>query len=328
MEQTPLFQPANLKRRFLAYAIDGLLIFLSAVVVQMAGFFLANSFAQLVSVFVWLASIFYSPIMINRFGGTFGKKWLGLRVVNATDQTHVNFGRAILREWVGKTLSGLIFNLGYFWSLIDKRGQGWQDKIANTIVIATDSNGNPIPVQELPVISNSRKVFFGIIVLLQALAFLILPALVFAYLFFARPIQIRGIAMEPNYKDNQYFFSSPIYKYQTPKRGDVIIFARPSSPSVDIMKRVVGLPGETIKISSGNVYINDVLLDESAYLVPGTKTDPENFLAENQPFLIPEGEYFVMGDYRLHSSDSREYGSIKKETIVSRVTFCYWNCNK
>jgi signal peptidase I len=90
-----------------------------------------------------------------------------------------------------------------------------------------------------------------------------------------------------------------------------------------IFKRIVGLPGERLKISHGQVYINGVALDEN-YLPSGTFTGPETFLKDNQEIVIPQDYYFVMGDNRMHSSDSRDFGPIPKKTIVGKVVYRFW----
>lgn len=111
------------------------------------------------------------------------------------------------------------------------------------------------------------------------------------------------------------------------ERDDVIIFKSPKNPEVEYIKRVIGLPGETVMLKSGEVYINGKKLDESKYLSPGVQTYAGAFLAEGQTQTIPAGQYFTLGDNRPHSSDSREWGFVPQENIISKASFCYWNCS-
>lgn len=149
-------------------------------------------------------------------------------------------------------------------------------------------------------------------------------AFLYTYLNIARPYAISGEAMYPNYKDGQYYLTS-IYKQGNElNRGDVIIFKAPPSPDRDYIKRVIGLPGEKIMLKDGVVYINgEVLTEEYAN---GTETLGANFLQEGEEITVPEDEYFVLGDNRPYSSDSREWGFVPEENIISILGTCYKGC--
>lgn len=151
---------------------------------------------------------------------------------------------------------------------------------------------------------------------------------VLAYLFFIRPFQITGMAMAPNYNNGMYLMTKIVGPNNIAvERDDVIVFKSPKNPEVEYIKRVIGLPGETVMLKSGEVYINGKKLDESKYLSPGVQTYAGAFLAEGQTQTIPAGQYFTLGDNRPHSSDSREWGFVPQENIISKVAFCYWNCS-
>lgn len=157
--------------------------------------------------------------------------------------------------------------------------------------------------------------------------FLLLVIAVPVYLFVGQPNQIKGRSMEPNYHNGEYIFTNKIdYRSSDPKRGDVVIFKSPTNPDIDFIERVVGLPGEKLKISQGKVFINDSELDESKYVLPNVYTGPEAYLSENKEVTVPGGQYFLLGDNRPHASDSRERGPIPKAYIIGRVDFCYWYC--
>lgn len=150
-----------------------------------------------------------------------------------------------------------------------------------------------------------------------------LAIFVVAYLFFFQPHQVKGASMEPNFHDEEYILTDKIsYRFHPPERGNVVVFRAPKNRELDYIKRVVGLPGEKIRISNGEVFINDQKLKED-YLGNIT-TYPSSFLRVGEEFLIPAGEYFVLGDNRSHSSDSREWGTVAREDIIGRAWLRYW----
>jgi signal peptidase I len=107
------------------------------------------------------------------------------------------------------------------------------------------------------------------------------------------------------------------YYYKDPIRGDIVVFEEGGIP---LVKRIIALPGEEIDIIDHEVYINGKKLDEN-YLPAGTKTEAFFYSDVKFPFVIPEGEYFVMGDNRGNSQDSRYFGTIKRETISAQGGF-------
>jgi len=108
------------------------------------------------------------------------------------------------------------------------------------------------------------------------------------------------------------------YHFSQPQRGDVIVFRYPNNPQIDYIKRIVGLPGETIRIADNKVYVNSRILNET-YLAPDEKT----FVAQqsDRPYEITltGTQYFMMGDNRQHSSDSREWGPLEKTFIIGKT---------
>lgn len=152
-----------------------------------------------------------------------------------------------------------------------------------------------------------------------------LAIFVVVYLFLFQPNQVKGHSMEPTFHDGEYILTDKIsFKMGLPKRGDVVVFVSPKNADVDFIKRIIALPGERVKISGGKVYVGDSLLDESTYLAPSVYTGPESFLSENRWFSVPEGKYFVMGDNRSGSSDSRDFGPVLPKEFVGKVFFRYW----
>jgi signal peptidase I len=153
------------------------------------------------------------------------------------------------------------------------------------------------------------------------------------YLFIMQPHQVNGASMYPTYEDKEYLLTDKIsYKTGEPERGDVVVFKAPPAAQCpegtgcDFIKRIIGLPGETVEIKDGTYYINGVKLSET-YLPAWMPTRPGAATA-NGPLRIPEGQYFVSGDNRNHSSDSRSWGPVPKELIVGKVFFRYWPPNR
>ncbi|MDE2861458.1 MAG: signal peptidase I [Chloroflexota bacterium] len=109
---------------------------------------------------------------------------------------------------------------------------------------------------------------------------------------------------------------SRLYPFHAPKRAEVIVFRYPHDPTRDFVKRVIGLPGETVSIQRGTVYIDGELLDEP-YLI-------ESGLDNLAPVLVPPNSYFVMGDNRRGSSDSRHWGPVSIDNVVGKVVVRYW----
>lgn len=149
------------------------------------------------------------------------------------------------------------------------------------------------------------------------------------YLFLMQPHQVNGNSMYPSFEDKEYLMTDKIsFRTGEPKRGQVVVFHAPTSahcPSgtgCDFIKRIIGLPGEVVEIVDGGIYINNTPLVED-YIPDSFRTDPGSF-TYNGPVVVPEGEYFVSGDNRSHSSDSRAFGFVPIENIVGKVFFRYW----
>ncbi|KKQ91726.1 MAG: Signal peptidase I [Microgenomates group bacterium GW2011_GWC1_39_7b] len=149
----------------------------------------------------------------------------------------------------------------------------------------------------------------------------------FVYLLIMRPHKIKGQSMHPNFPDGEYLLTEKVTYYtRSPKRGDVVVFTPPISETDEFIKRIIGLPGERIMLKDNRVYINDTLLTES-YLSNDIYTENEGFLKDGENYTVPTDQYFVMGDNRPHSSDSRSWGSITKKSISGRAWIIYWPLN-
>jgi signal peptidase I len=144
------------------------------------------------------------------------------------------------------------------------------------------------------------------------------------HLFIVQPNKVEGNSMYPTLHNSERILTSKItLRTRSLHRGDVVVFAPPNGQKGDYIKRIIGLPGETVTLKEGKVYINDQLLVES-YLPAGLKTADKQFLQEGQSFIVSTDSYIVLGDNRPFSSDSREWGPIDRKSIVGIAKWRYW----
>lgn len=146
--------------------------------------------------------------------------------------------------------------------------------------------------------------------------------------YLVQPFFVKGASMEPNFEDGDYLLVDELsYRFSMPERGDVVIFRYPLDPSQFFIKRIIGLPGETIEIKDNTVKIynkkkpNGFVLDES-YLAPDQKTLGDTTIK------IDDNEYFVLGDNRLQSSDSRRWGLVNQSLITGKAFLRPWPFTK
>ena len=136
-------------------------------------------------------------------------------------------------------------------------------------------------------------------------------------LFLAQATRVEGQSMEPYLHTNERLIIEKLsYRFSPPHRGDIIVLRRPMRASVPLIKRVVGLPGETVEIKNGHVYIDGETLDEP-YLNQTT-------LGGMARLLVPEGYVFVLGDNRRASNDSRAFGIVSFDDIIGKAWLRYW----
>lgn len=132
--------------------------------------------------------------------------------------------------------------------------------------------------------------------------------------------KIEGYSMLPNFQDGQFLLVNKIsYMIGHPQRGDVIVFHFPLNTTKNYIKRVIGLPGEKIQVKQGQVFVNDVLIDEH-YPPHGLNSADYDW----GPATVAADEYFVLGDNRPESSDSHYWGSVPAKDIVGKAWITYW----
>jgi signal peptidase I len=142
--------------------------------------------------------------------------------------------------------------------------------------------------------------------------------------FLIQPFYVKGASMEPSFYDHEYLIIDEIsYRFSQPQRGDIIVFKYPKDPSQFFIKRVVGLPGETVEVRDGYVFIysdsgKKLLLNEYTYLSGEVKTVGE------KTWTLQKNEFYVLGDNRDHSLDSRIFGPVTQNLIVGKVWLRGW----
>lgn len=156
----------------------------------------------------------------------------------------------------------------------------------------------------------------------------VLAIMVMIYLFIMSPQEINGASMEPNFHNGEYILTNKIeYKLKDPARGDVVVFKSPRNKEIDYIKRVIGLPGDTVSLHDNALYVNGEQVEEP-YLTTGIVIFGGSYLREGEEITVPEGMYFVAGDNRPHSSDSREFGPVPKEDFIGKAFLRYWPFSK
>lgn len=141
----------------------------------------------------------------------------------------------------------------------------------------------------------------------------------FIIIFLYQPVRVEGTSMLPMLKDqDRLFINKMVYRVEDVHRGDVVVFLYPRDHSKSYIKRVIALPGDDLRIDHGEVFVNNKRVVE--------KYVPERFADErSQPdTIVPPHEYFVMGDHRSISSDSRDFGPVERNLIYGKAAFVYW----
>jgi signal peptidase I len=129
-------------------------------------------------------------------------------------------------------------------------------------------------------------------------------------------VRVDGTSMVPTLQDGEFVLVNKLsYKFGEVDRGDIIVFHFPVNPEEDLIKRVIGLPGDQVKVHDGKVFVNDIQLNETYIAAAPT------YASET---LVPEGNYFVLGDNRNNSSDSHSWGLLPAEKIVGKAVVIYW----
>lgn len=190
---------------------------------------------------------------------------------------------------------------------------------------------NPNPFEKYPISAEPEQRFAApppskltvLRLFIQESLQVVLPALILAltvHLFLAQATIVYGQSMEPSlYEKQRLIIDKVSYHFFPPKRNDIVVIAMPDMNEM-LVKRIIGLPGETIEVRDGIVYVNGQAL---------SGTYQRNMAHENdEPVVLGPLNYFVMGDNRLNSNDSRSFGPVQRDYILGRVWLRYWPLNQ
>jgi signal peptidase I len=149
--------------------------------------------------------------------------------------------------------------------------------------------------------------------------------------FLIQPFYVKGASMEPSFHDHEYLIINEIaYRLYQPQRGDIVVFRYPRDPSQYFIKRIIGLPGEKVKIKDGKVYVfndqhpNGIILSEDIYL----PEDIQTINSAKTEFDLADDEFFVLGDNREASLDSRRFGPVPRRLIIGKAWVRGWPLDK
>jgi signal peptidase I len=180
------------------------------------------------------------------------------------------------------------------------------------------------PVGALSDIQARRSTLWSALSWVRDLAFSVLIAVILI-VFIYQPVKVEGTSMMPALSDQERIFINKFtyhFGLGDIERGDMVVFWYPLDPTKSYIKRVIGLPGDRLRIDGGQVYLNGEALVED--YVPESYRDNVSY----ESHVVPAGEYFVLGDHRSSSSDSRAWGFVAREKIYGKAVFVYWPLDK
>jgi signal peptidase I len=174
----------------------------------------------------------------------------------------------------------------------------------------------------VPPVSQPLRVASGFGVWLRDLI-ISLAISAFIIIFLYQPVKVEGTSMMPSLVDQERIFVNKfVYRLEPIERGDIVVFRYPYDPSKSYIKRVIGMAGDRIRIDGGQVYVNGGALDES--YVPAEYSDARTF----PEVVVPANSYYVLGDHRSMSDDSRNFGPVNQSFIYGKAVFGYWPVDK
>ena len=145
----------------------------------------------------------------------------------------------------------------------------------------------------------------------------------FIIVFLYQPVKVEGVSMMPGLEDQERIFVNKfVYRWEPIERGDIVVFRYPRDTSKSYIKRVIAVAGDRVRIEDGQVYVNGEPLAED--YVPAEYADERSY----PEIVVPPRSFFVLGDHRTMSSDSREFGPVKDRYIYGKAVFGYWPMEK
>ncbi len=169
------------------------------------------------------------------------------------------------------------------------------------------------------------------IFLLELVKVAVLAGVTIAFVryFLFKPFYVKGASMEPNFFDKEYLIIDELsYRLRAPQRGEVVVFKYPENPKEYFLKRIIGLPGERVKVSEGQITIYNKAHPEGAVLDEPYLPHDLLTVGNGLPVQLDGNNYFVMGDNRPNSFDSRRFGAVDQSLVVGRVFFRGWPFNR
>ena len=141
----------------------------------------------------------------------------------------------------------------------------------------------------------------------------------FIIVFLYQPVKVEGTSMMPSLDDQERIFVNKfVYRWEPIERGDIVVFRYPRDPSKSYIKRVIGVPGDRIRIDAGQLFVNNEAVEED--YVPAAYADERSY----SEIVVPPRSYFVLGDHRSMSNDSRDFGPVREGYIFGKAVFGYW----
>jgi len=172
--------------------------------------------------------------------------------------------------------------------------------------------GTRMPARSVPVLAVWLR---DLIISLAISAFIII--------FLYQPVKVEGTSMMPSLDDQERIFVNKfVYRWEPIERGDIVVFRYPRDPSKSYIKRVIGVPGDQVRIDDGRVYVNGEAVEED--YVPPAYADERSY----PEIMVPPHAYFMLGDHRSMSQDSRDFGPVKEGFIFGKAVFGYWPMDK
>jgi signal peptidase I len=184
---------------------------------------------------------------------------------------------------------------------------------SKSAVAEQSAKPSPAPAQSSPAPESAGILLWVRDLVISAVA----AALIILFLY--QPVRVEGTSMLPRLEDSdRLFINKFVYHVSAIDRGDVVVFHYPRDPEKSYIKRVIALPGDDLRVDHGHVYVNGKLLDEP-YVPP--EFEDNRSVAE---MTLPPHEYYMMGDHRSISSDSRDFGPVERSLIYGKAVFVYW----
>lgn len=187
-----------------------------------------------------------------------------------------------------------------------------EDALPTVPAVAVPATTPLVPARTVPVLAVWLR---DLVISLAISAFIII--------FLYQPVKVEGTSMMPCLQDQERIFVNKfVYRLEPIERGDIVVFRYPRDPSKSYIKRVVGVAGDHIRIDDGQVYVNGIRLHED--YVPTLYEDERSF----PDLIVPAHSFFVLGDHRSMSNDSRDFGPVKESFIYGKAVFGYWPMDK